>query len=1353
MAKRVVKSDGFCTVCEKKADDACFPCFSCECMWHIVDCTGNDDLVTKSLLENQLKPWKTKGSYKSICFICPPCRDSKNLQRDVITSNRMAVVEEQVSSMRDDLQVIKDKLVGGHPTTEFPSLPPAGSYASKVKASDSVIVIKKSETQPAVSRGIIQDAAQSSRVGVSSSYENQQGDTVLIVEGDAAKDRLAANLREKVTHDIVTPSARMPTIRVTGMDNKHTTEDVFSLVKNQNQDKGINIDQTNFKVLFIRAHAKDPLKFQATVRVSNEVRASIDRAGNKLHVGLTVCPIYDHFHVKRCNRCQGYHHYQENKSTKVKCTKDPVCADCAGPHETDACQRDQSDPLKCVHCAANDYPETNHKTSDPKCKSYVNAQKKLEQSIGFYKKKLGDPHQVKCLLWNPKSLQNKVPDFTQMLEDNDIDISFVCETWMTCANNLTSGLLKESGYSMYHDFRKEKLGGGVAIIARSVFVPKNGKTFRYKTFEVFVQNMKLFKQVQPVTLVILYRLGEESKPLFIEEFFNFLEFLTTNYHNLIICGDFNIHINKPTDTFVSNFNDILDIFSLKQCINVPTHLCGNTLDLIIYDPTVLTVSNIDVHNPQLSDHSPIFFNLESNIQTDLKREVTFRNYKNVNLENFKKDIDVASNSFIQNCDENNFTHSLNIFNQLMSEVVNSHAPLITKLVDVIPKPGWIDAEYRSARSERRKLYKIWKNCKTKTERKQHRQRFEISRRAVNDLSIIKRKEFYAQLILDSKNSQHDLHKICNTLLDTQKCKSLPDFENPNELANHFNSFFLHKITTIRKELNCINCTNIDINKFVDVGRPPCAQSTLSSFSPVTAEELNKIVRSRKVKTSAADAIPAQLQNNCLDEIIPAFTKLVNISLSTADINGLKDSVVNPLLKKQGLDAEILSNYRPVANIPYLSKLIEDAVSVQIKHHMDCNKIHIPYQSGYKTNHSCESLLLRLTDDILKNMDCKKCTILLLLDLSAAFDTVDHDRLMSILFNEIGLRGDALHWFESYLFNRRQAVRINGKLSDFLDTLYGVPQGSVLGPMLFNIYVRSLIHTLNKAGFSAHGYADDHQVSKVFSVEFQFESIRVAVPRCLDIIAHWMKTSFLKLNSSKSQVIIFAPKQLASQIHIDEIKLRDGCSIPVSTLVKNLGFNFDSELTFSPQINSICSQSYRLLKNLASVRKFLSSGDLRLLVQSIIISRIDNCNSLLYGVLALNIGKLQKLQNSCARLIYGKKRRDHVTPLLHELHWLPVRQRIVFKILLMVFKYYQNLVPIYISDILHKRERDELVLEVPRASTRYGDRAFSICAPRLWNALPRNIRASETIGYFRAHLKHHLFSNFDTFINHANIFID
>ena len=922
---------------------------------------------------------------------------------------------------------------------------------------------------------------------------------------------------------------------------------------------------------------------------------------------------------------------------------------------------------------------------------------------------------------------------------------------MTSANNLTSSLLREAGYSMFHSFRSNKKGGGVAIITKSTFVSKNSKTFNFQTFEVVVQCVKLFKQVQPITLVIIYRL-DESKPVFIQEFYNFLEVLTLSYSNLVICGDFNIHVNKPTEPFVSNFNDVLDTFSLTQSVNVPTHKLGNTLDLIIHDPTVLTVSDIYVEKPDRSDHYLVFFDILCNVETALKREITFRNIKGIDLNNFKNDISHASNLFIQNCNVNDFSHSLSLFNNVFGEVVESHAPLITKEVDINPKPGWLDQEFKTARSNRRKLYKKWKTTRDPLDRIM----FETSKNDVNELSINKRKEYFSKCISES-NSQRELYNICYSLLDTQKCKSLPDFQDPINLANDFNHFFVKKIETIRDELSSVNLVNIDVNKYFGVdgslGGPICARSTLSEFHQVSAPELMKIIQSRKVKTSAADIIPAQLLNSSLDDIIDSLTELVNISLSTASVHGLKDSIVKPHLKKQGLDADNMSNYRPVANIPYLSKIIEYAVSIQLKQHMDFNNIHIQGQSGYKPNHSCETLLLCLNNDALMTMDAGKCTILLLLDLSAAFDTVDHDRLMYILFHEIGLRGRVLAWFESYLTQRRQAVGINGKLSDFLETKYGVPQGSVLGPILFNIYVRSLIHVLNRAGFSAHGYADDHQVTKTFSIEFQYESIRVAVPRCLDIIAHWMKASFLKLNSSKSQVIIFAPKKLASQVHIDQIKLSNGCSIPVSTMVHNLGVIVDSELSYSPQINSICSQSYRLLRNLASVRKFLSADDLRLLVQSIIISRIDNCNSLLYGVLAQYTNKLQKLQNSCARLIYGKKRRDHVTPLLKELHWLPVQQRIVFKILLLVFKSYLNLVPTYIKDLLETSERDSLVLKIPRANTQYGDRAFAICAPRLWNALPLSIRGSTTMGYFRSHLKHHLFSNFDMFMSQAYRYID
>ena len=926
---------------------------------------------------------------------------------------------------------------------------------------------------------------------------------------------------------------------------------------------------------------------------------------------------------------------------------------------------------------------------------------------------------------------------------------------MTSQNNVTSAFLRDAGYNMFHYCRPDRPGGGVAILAKTTFLPKSGKTLEYKTFEVHIQNFKLFNNLSPVTLVIVYRLGKECKADFLNEFYEFTEFLSTNYSYFLICGDFNIHVNKPTETFVSNFKDLLDTFSLVQSVHEPTHVCGNTLDLIIHNPIMLQISNIHVEKPDKSDHSLIFFSVTCNLATKAKKNITFRKLRNVNHTDLKKDIDSASNLFLASKNEVNFEQSVTLFNQIFEEVVDTHAPKITKSVNVIQKPGWLDQAFKSARSERRKLYKIWNRYKNDESREPaDRQRFESSRNEVHILSVEKRTLYYSKCIADSNNSQKERYKICNSLLDVQKCRSLPDCDDPDFLANEFNQYFIHKIDKIRSDMSTVNVSNVHVNKLsYGMDGPTCARTTLSKFTPISQIDLKKIILSRKIKTSSEDFMPAVLLKSCLDEILPALTELVNISLTTGSIHGLKDAVIIPLLKKQGLDTEKMANYRPVANILYLSKLIEFVVSLQLKDHMDANQLHISNQSGYKPNHSCETLLLRLTNDVLMAMDSGKFSVFVLVDLSSAFDTVEHERLQFKLFNEIGLRDQALDWFKSYLENRRQAVTINGKVSDFLDIAYGVPQGSVLGPTLFNIYVRSLISILQEAGFIAHGYADDHQVTKAFRLEFQFEALRWSIPLCLDIIAHWMKASFLKLNASKTQIIVFTPKNLASHIHIDQVKLSDGCVIPVSTMVSNLGSRLDSQLSYVPHINSICSQSYRLLRNLAAVRKFISTDDLRLLVQSIVVSRIDNCNSLLYGILALNINKLQKLQNFCARLIYKKKRRDHVTPLLVELHWLPIRQRIVFKILLITFKFYLNMAPLYISEIIEKSERNELLLKVPRASTPYGDRAFSICAPRLWNALPLHIRASNSMSYFRSHLKHHLFTHFDAFISQANIYID
>ena len=565
------------------------------------------------------------------------------------------------------------------------------------------------------------------------------------------------------------------------------------------------------------------------------------------------------------------------------------------------------------------------------------------------------------------------------------------------------------------------------------------------------------------------------------------------------------------------------------------------------------------------------------------------------------------------------------------------------------------------------------------------------------------------------------------------------------MATKFNDYFLGKIEKIRSSFS--GKPHAIIGNGMNTYNGPI----MSEFQPVSQEQLKKTILSKPIKTSPQDPLPAPLLRACLEELLPALEHLVNLSLSAGCMEGLKDTVITPLLKKAGLDPEVLKNYRPICNILYLSKLIEREVLVQCNEHMDLNNEHTPNQSGYKAKHSCETLLMRVTNDIFVNLDNSKCTIMLLLDLSAAFDTVDHAVLLNLLWSELGFRGNVYKWFVEFLSNRRQAVNIDGHKSSFKENIYAVPQGSVIGPFLFNVYVRNLIKLMEQAGFTIHGYADDHQVLYSFQIDFQVAAIRRTIPQCLDLISDWMNRHFLKLNPSKSQVIVFYPKANSGQIVFNRLMLSDGSYIEISPEVYNLGVTLDSQLTYSPYISSIISQGYQLIRSVAGIRKYLSTDHIKTLVNSIVIAKVDNCNSLLYGISAYDSGRLQKFQNSCARLIYRKQKYDHVSGILKELHWLPSEARTYFKILCYVYKCIHNLAPSYLADLIVIKRDHNLSLTVPRCISRTGDRAFSCAGPRLWNALPVDLRLITTLDRFKCQLKHLLFGSFQKYKLQVNVY--
>ena len=415
--------------------------------------------------------------------------------------------------------------------------------------------------------------------------------------------------------------------------------------------------------------------------------------------------------------------------------------------------------------------------------------------------------------------------------------------------------------------------------------------------------------------------------------------------------------------------------------------------------------------------------------------------------------------------------------------------------------------------------------------------------------------------------------------------------------------------------------------------------------------------------------------------LPVITKLVNASLTTAHFpTEWKEAIVNPLLKKSAKEVTN-KNLRPVCNLQFVSKITERAVFDQVYSHITDNELFPMLQSAYGKGHSTETALLRVVNDILSSMNKQHVSILVLLDLSAAFDTVDHAILLRRLETSFGITDAALAWFSSYLSGRSQRVSVDGERSDSYPLPYGVPQGSCLGPLLFSTYASKLFDVIKLYLPSVHAFADDTQLYLSFKPDNSHSEAEAiyAVEQCIRAIRAWMNTDKLKLNC---------------------------------------------------------------------IRKYLTFKSAQTLVLALVIGRLDYCNSLLYGLPASYINMLQRVQNAAARLISNTPRFGHISPVMKDLHWLPVKYRIMFKIVVFTFKAIHGSAPTSISQLIRLKPKStymlrsntkHFLLDQPRKMKKTtGDRAFLAAAPTLWNALPDDLRTLDNLKSFKSQLKTHFF---------------
>uniref|UniRef100_A0A8C2F244 Reverse transcriptase domain-containing protein n=1 Tax=Cyprinus carpio TaxID=7962 RepID=A0A8C2F244_CYPCA len=398
------------------------------------------------------------------------------------------------------------------------------------------------------------------------------------------------------------------------------------------------------------------------------------------------------------------------------------------------------------------------------------------------------------------------------------------------------------------------------------------------------------------------------------------------------------------------------------------------------------------------------------------------------------------------------------------------------------------------------------------------------------------------------------------------------------------------------------------------------------------------------------------------------------------------------------------------------------------------------QSGFKSGHSTETALLSVTEALRLARAASKSSVLILLDLSAAFDTVNHQILLSTL-RKMGISGTALQWLNSYLSDRSFMVSWRGEVSKSQQLATGVPQGSVLGPLLFSIYMTSLGSVIQKHGFSYHCYADDTQL--YFSFQPDDPTVVARISACLSDISSWMNDHHLQLNLTKTELLVVPANP--SFHHNFSIQLGSSTITPSRT-ARNLGVVMDHQLSFTDHIATTTRSCRFALYNIRKIRPFLSEQATQLLVQALVLSRLDYCNALLAGLPACTIKPLQLIQNAAARVVFNEPKTAHVTPLLIRLHWLPVAARIKFKVLMLAYKTTTGTAPTYLNSLvqsyapsrsLRSASERRLVLPSQRGSKSLS-RTFSWTAPSWWNDLPISIRTAESLLIFKKHLKTHLF---------------